>query len=215
MTSPIPLTTGLAAINTITTRPAAYLGLLLGVALLLARDVFAHAGYVRSSPGEKAIVAEAPGRVEIWFSQELFRRQDENWIRVIGPGGAAVHSGEAQIDDDDRAHMWVDLQGDLPPGEFRVTWHSLSAEDGDTDEGAFAFTVDPSAEVTSTPMLAAPLATMPPASPTAGATDLAVVTPTAAAQSTETGSGSGCFAGLFPLVGLVALAGFAVGKRKR
>jgi methionine-rich copper-binding protein CopC len=183
-------------------------GILLG--LLLVQNVFAHARYERSQPGEGAIVAVAPGRVEIWFSQELFRRQGENWIRIFGPDGAAVHSGQAKIDDDDRSHMWVDLQQGLTAGEYRVNWRNLSAEDGDTDEGAFTFTVDPQAEATSTPMLAnrelaVATATTPP-----------LASPTVAAQAPEDDSaGSGCFPGLLPLVGLVALAGMAAGKVKR
>jgi methionine-rich copper-binding protein CopC len=194
---------------TITTR-IALLSILLS--LSLAQIVFAHASYVRSQPGEGAIVATAPEQVEIWFSQELFRRQGENWIRVLGPDGAAVHSGEAQIDDDDRTHMWVDLQEGLAAGEYRVNWRNLSAEDGDNDEGTFTFTVDPRAEVTSTPMQA--VTATPP--PTAEPQVTSATSPTLAVQTPDAESGrSGCFLGMFPLVGLVALMGMAAVKRKQ
>jgi methionine-rich copper-binding protein CopC len=178
----------------------AVLALLLGLAPSgLAR---AHAGYVRSEPGAEAIVATPPAQVEIWFSQDMFRRQGENWIRVTGPDGAEVHAGEAVIDDDDRRHLTVPLQPALPPGEYTVAWRTLSAEDGDDEEGSFAFALDPAAQATSTPMSAAS-ATPPPA---ASATPAALPTPTAAAAG-----GAGCGAALAPVAGLV----LAVGLRRR
>lgn len=122
--------------------------------LLLVGPAHAHAGYLRSVPGDGAVVASSPARVDIWFTQELFRRAGENWIRVFGPGERPAHSGEAQIDDDDRRHMWVALESGLEPGRYRVDWRTLSAEDGDSDEGSFQFTLDPQAEATSTPMAA-------------------------------------------------------------
>jgi methionine-rich copper-binding protein CopC len=73
----------------------------------------AHASYKRSEPGDGAVVSTPPQRVDIWFAQELFRRQGENWIHVSGPDGQPAHDGEPQIDDDDRAHMWVALKPGL------------------------------------------------------------------------------------------------------
>jgi hypothetical protein len=44
------------------------------------------------------------------------------------------------------------LLGGLGPGEYTVSWRTLSAVDGDTAEGTFRFTVDPLAPVaTATP----------------------------------------------------------------
>jgi methionine-rich copper-binding protein CopC len=170
------------------------------------------ARFVRSMPGPDALLATPPERVEIWFAQELFRRQGENWIRVFGPGDAAVHRGEAQIDDDDRAHMWVELQEDLPDGEYRVSWRNLSAEDGDTDEGLFTFSVDPQAVVTSTPMLA--VTATSPSSPEPQ--DTAIQPATVTTRSPDNGDGeTGCFLGLAPLLGVLALVGATTGKRKR
>jgi methionine-rich copper-binding protein CopC len=120
--------------------------------LLLAGPAYAHADYLRSAPGENGVIASPPARVDIWFTQELFRREGANTMMVFGPGERQVHAGEAQVDDDDRTHLWVELLADLEPGTYRVEWRSLSAEDGDNEEGAFSFTFDPQAEQTSTPM---------------------------------------------------------------
>ncbi|MFN2224609.1 MAG: copper resistance protein CopC [Candidatus Promineifilaceae bacterium] len=176
--------------------------------LLLATTVFAHAGYVRSVPGADAIVAVAPERVEIWFNEELFRLEGENWIQVVGPDRADVTSDEAQIDDDDRSHIWVDLQEGLAAGAYQVTYHTLSADDGDSSEGEFGFTLDPQAQVTSTPMPAETTTAAPPATPPGSTED-------AGETADDQGNGGNCLLGLLPLAGILVLAGAATSNRKR
>lgn len=184
-----------------TTRSRFFLLALLA-ALLLPGVVLGHADYCRSEPGIGAVVALSPERVEIWFTQEMFRREGENWIRVFGPADEAVHDGEAQIDDDDRSHMSVALLPDLPPGEYRVEWRTLSADDGDDEEGNFIFTLDPQAAVTSTPMREV----TPTAPPTPAATAVAAKPGTDSAPANESPASGGCALGLLPAAGLVGLA---------
>jgi hypothetical protein len=133
----------------------------------------------------------------------MFRRQGENWIRVSGPDGAEVQSGEAAIDDDDRRHMSVALISDLEPGGYTVTWRTLSSEDGDSEEGTFSFTFDPQAQTTSTPMQSA-TATSPPLTRTPVAPQPNPTEPSA--------TGVGCAAGLAPAIGLAVLT---AGSRRR
>jgi copper resistance protein C len=173
-----------------------------GAALVLAGLASAHAGYVRSEPGAGAVVAAVPTEVVIWFGQDLFRRAGENGIEVLGPDGAAVQAGEAVVDDDDRRRLSVALASGLGPGVYIVDWHSLSADDGDTDAGSFTFTYDPAADITSTPM---PAAATPTALPVATAALASTATPAAA-------RGVGCGGALVPALGLVA---FGAGLRRR
>ncbi len=180
----------------------------LGLALAAAAGgvglAHAHADYARSEPGAGAVVATPPERVDIWFTQDMFRRQGENWIEVTGPDGAAVLAGQAQIDDDDRRHLGVTLQANLAPGVYTVAWRTLSADDGDDHVGSFSFTLDPRAQVTSTPMLAATATTAPATTPAA-----------TAAPATPTPSGrGGCAPGLAPIAGAVGLV-LVVGRRRR
>ncbi|MCC6176066.1 MAG: copper resistance protein CopC [Chloroflexi bacterium] len=105
----------------------------------------AHAGYARSNPPDGASIRTAPGRVEIWFTQELFRRANANRIEVTGPDGQPAHAGEAVIDEADRKHLSIALTPNLAPGKYSVEWASLSATDGDPAEGNFTFTFDPGA----------------------------------------------------------------------
>ena len=192
--------------------------LTLGVALIPLTGALAHADYERSQPGDGAIVADAPERVDIWFTQEMFRREGENRIEVLGPDGQTVHDGKAQIDDDDRTHMWVDLQTPLSPGDFRVTWKTLSAADGDTAEGDFAFRFDPRAAATTTPMgeelTSGPPTSVPPTAsqatvpppPPPEAPPLASPEAPPATPTEVRPAGDGCALGLLPLVGLFGLS---------
>ena len=123
-------------------------GLLLLLAVLAcARTATAHAHseYDRSQPAADARIPSAPARVDVWFTQELFRRSGANTLTVHAPDGRRVDDGAPVIDDSDRTHLSVGLSGPLEPGGYHVTWNSLSALDGDTAEGFFVFTVDLSA----------------------------------------------------------------------
>ncbi len=131
---------------------ALIIGLLIAGGLMFVETAYAHSAYVRSNPGAEAVIASAPSKVEIWFSQELFRRKGENVIHVSGPDGQEISSGETQIDDDDRTHIWVELSPNLPIGKYLVEWKNISVEDGHSTEGSFNFSIDPQAAVTSIPM---------------------------------------------------------------
>ena len=105
--------------------------------------------------------------MDVWFSQELFRRKGENTIRVTAPDGTEASVGDTAIDDDDRTHIWVQLKPDLPAGVYQVHWRNVSLEDGHPYEDAFCFTIDPQAAATSTPMgIPTPIGQAAEASPT-------------------------------------------------
>ncbi len=107
--------------------------------------VVAHAEYTRSTPAAGARVPRAPARVEVWFTQELFRRGGANVLEVLAADGSRVDDGESVVDASDRTHLSVALSRVLEAGTYRVNWRSLSAVDGDTAEGSYEFTVDPAA----------------------------------------------------------------------
>lgn len=121
--------------------------------------VVAHSDYARSVPNAGARVPRAPERVEVWFTQELFRRAGANGLEVLASDGSAVDDGTPIIDEADRTHLSVGLQRQLEAGTYAVKWRSLSALDGDTAEGSFEFTVDPLAPE---PQVAPTSATAPP-----------------------------------------------------
>lgn len=195
---------------------AASAGLTLLIAALAAVPALAHARYLRSEPGDGAIVSAPPERIDIWFTQELFRRAGENWIHVENPEGDRAELGEAQVDDDDRAHLSVELLPELAPGSYRVSWRNLSADDGDSDQGEFSFTYNPQAAVTSTPLPEHSPTT--PASPTASPAPTAAPEATLAPGSTDAptpdSDGAGCGVVLIPVAGVIAFGGPAALKRR-
>ena len=109
--------------------------------LLWPKHVEAHASYVRSEPAFAAELATAPDQIDLWFSQQLFRRQGANTIRLLDSSGTERLLNETLIDSADRTHLFARVAEPLPPGRYIVEWTNLSAEDGDADSGRYSFYV--------------------------------------------------------------------------
>lgn len=131
-----------------TIRWCALLALVALTLVLGPTSVGAHADYVRSEPAPNVVLAEPPARVDVWFTQEIFKREGANFVRVFDEQEVQVSEGNGTVDDDDRTHMFAELQSGLPAGRYIVRWMTTSDEDGDTDDGAFCFYagVEPTAE---------------------------------------------------------------------
>jgi len=168
--------------------------LFLLTALPLAAKVLLHADYARSEPAADEVLTMPPTTVKVWFTQELFRRDGENWLHVTGPDGARVDVGETVVDDDDRKLLTVSLAEGLAEGVYRVQWRALSAEDGHAEEGEFAFNVG-----TTNPALA-------PAAPTAASDPEATPAPQPAAEPSAPSPATG-----LPCLGAAPLALLVVG----
>ena len=180
---------------------------------LLVGSAYAHAKYERSEPNDGAVITTPPERIDIWFAQELFRRQGENRIQVVGPGDQPVSVSDVQIDNDDRKHVWAMVNSTLTPGLYRVDWNNVSAEDGDPDQGSFSFTYDPAAVVTSLPSI-----TETPTETTLAVTEIPAVSPIPSqvtelqnlpaptTPETKPASGSGsCLPGMLPIASIAVL----------
>jgi copper transport protein len=129
------------------------------LALGPAAQVFAHADYDHSTPNAGETVTTVPSQVDVFFTQEV-DPAGANGLNVTNAGGADVDNNDATVDPADAAHMTITLQANLPNGTYTVAWNSVSAEDGDTDEGTFTFAIDaaqaeptdePEAEATTAP----------------------------------------------------------------
>ncbi len=115
---------------------------------LAALTAFAHADYDRSFPARGDVVAEAPERVEVFFTQDVIKREGAFYVRVFDDAGTQVSEGDGAVNDDDRRNVNADLPPALGPGRYIVEWKTTSDIDGDTDDGAFCFYVgvEPTAE---------------------------------------------------------------------
>lgn len=124
---------------------------LLAVAMAAFLDsaaVFAHADYERSEPDRNEVLPAPPDQVDVWFTQDVRKREGFYFLRVFDEQGAQVSEGDGSIDDDDRAHIITELPTILTAGRYVVEWMTTSDLDGDDDEGAFCFYVaaEPTAE---------------------------------------------------------------------
>jgi copper transport protein len=117
-----------------------YLGMLL-LLLINLTPASAHALMVQSKPEDGQSLDQPPGRVVVWFSQEIDSRTSS--MRVFDAQDRQVDNGDGGVDLNDLDHksMIVSLPSGLPVGVYTVHWTVVSADDGDTTEGVFTFAV--------------------------------------------------------------------------
>jgi copper transport protein len=118
-------------------RFAACLGLVLGVAALAGGVADAHANYVRSSPAADARLVRAPTEVRVEFSEPPDPRGSE--IAVLDTAGVRHDRGPVALSGDPNG-LTVALRP-IVDGGYVVAWTVLSAVDGHTTKGSFAFVV--------------------------------------------------------------------------
>lgn len=129
--------------------------------------VEAHAAYASSIPADGAVVPIAPAIVEVIFTQEI--DASGTVLRVVGPDGEQIAQGDTALDLDDpnRKRVTVSLRRGLESGEYTVEWTTLSREDGESDSGAFSFTVTDGSDGIPIGSPAASLVASPAATPSA------------------------------------------------
>ncbi|WP_435846407.1 copper resistance CopC/CopD family protein [Streptomyces fradiae] len=115
---------------------------LLGTAL--SGTASAHSALTGSDPADGAVVAAAPQRVTLTFSEQVALGDDG--IRVLEPSGKRADSGELHdLCSGPVVRYGVDLRDGLPDGTYTVAWQAVSA-DSHPISGAFTFSIgEPSA----------------------------------------------------------------------
>jgi methionine-rich copper-binding protein CopC len=107
------------------------------------RDALAHARLVKSAPTDKAVLTEAPARVDLWFNELL--DQGFHSLEVIPAAQLKAKervnfaNGKPIIDPKDRTRVSVALKP-LSPGDYVIEWRMLS-RDGHSAPGRLKFTV--------------------------------------------------------------------------
>ena len=115
------------------------------VSLALAGTALAHAEFVRSTPAPGQTLATSPATVTITFSEELGTGSTAS---VTDANGATVSTG-IRIGDD-HLQIAVALRPSLPNGVYKVSWHTVAADDQGVLDGAFFFGVGVPAPSTAT-----------------------------------------------------------------
>ena len=128
---------------TMPTRLPALLALAAAVLWFSTTDTDAHAAYESSSPAFAEVLDKSPSEISIRFTQELFRREGGNelWVESARGGDISQYLLPIVISNEDRHVMRAELDFELRPGRYLVSWANLSAEDGDTDSGSIPFYV--------------------------------------------------------------------------
>ena len=102
------------------------------------RDALAHATPIMYEPESSAVLAHAPDRVRIDFSERI--EPAASRISVLGPDGSHVEIGNAALDPAD-SHFYQIAIKDAGVGTYTVVWQVVSADDGHFTKGAFVFSV--------------------------------------------------------------------------
>jgi len=97
----------------------------------------AHAGYVRSNPAADARLVRPPSEVRVAFSEPPEPRG--SLLEVFDAQGRKVDRGDTAPSDETNG-LIVSL-GEIGDGGYTVAWTALSAVDGHTTRGSFAFAV--------------------------------------------------------------------------
>jgi methionine-rich copper-binding protein CopC len=115
----------------------------LAALVTLSGVALAHAQYQSSTPANGAVLSAAPAGVKIVFTEGFV--PEKSSASVAGPDGARADNADAKADpaDADRATMMLTLKPGLGNGVYTVNWNTVSADDGDAANGAFAFRVGP------------------------------------------------------------------------
>lgn len=96
-----------------------------------------HAFLLKSSPARRAVLRQAPPRVELWFNERLERAYST--ASVTTEAGARVDRADASVDPTDGRRLSVSLPP-LTPGGYVVRFRVLSV-DGHVVEASYPFTV--------------------------------------------------------------------------
>lgn len=130
------------------------LSLSLGLSLWWAGVASAHASYVSSDPAAGAVLATAPTQVTVHFAEnvnpagkngipsslQVFLKPELKNTFHSDQDATEVDTGPTQFPLSDAKSMSIAMKG-AGNGIYEVYWHTVSADDGDPDNGVFFFGV--------------------------------------------------------------------------
>ena len=132
----------------------------LGLLFIIAGTAFAHAAVIDSNPKMNATItlAKLPTTLTVTTAENMKPGASNSNLFVYGPSGQLISQGDATVALNDPTHMSVAIKPDKT-GVYTVHWKTVSADDGDSDEGAFGFMVAAASSLPSTGTTSAPTGT--------------------------------------------------------
>ncbi|GAB3464251.1 copper resistance CopC family protein [Kineococcus endophyticus] len=174
--------------------------------LVTAGPAAAHDRLESTNPADGATVATAPDAVVLTMSSTPLALG--TLVRVTGPDGAVVSSGDPQIVD---ADVTEPLTGARPAGTYTVDWR-ITSSDGHPVSGTFSFTATGAAGGSASPTTSAPDATASDSPSPSTSSSAAVVDPSNPVASEGNG---GLIAAGIAVVVVVGGIGGLIGYRRR
>ena len=123
------------------------LGLLFVVVGTVSAHV-AHAKVLSATPAIGSTITQAPSKVTVFTAENINPNPKLSNLFVYSPAGDLISQGDAKVSLSDPKQMSISIK---PGGNgvYIVRWITVSALDGDPDQGAFVFTVKPAVVATS------------------------------------------------------------------
>lgn len=118
------------------------LALTLGLLFMVVGVASAHAAVIDSNPKMNSTITlnKLPTTITVKTAENMKPGAANSDLFVYGPSGKLISQGDATVSLNDPTQMSVAIKPDKT-GVYTVHWKTVSADDGDPDEGAFGFTV--------------------------------------------------------------------------
>ena len=130
-----------------------------------------HAKVNKAIPAINSTISQAPTVVTVFTLENINPDPNKSNLFVYSPAGDLISQGNATVSLTNPREMSITIKPDKANlnGVYVVRWITVSAEDGDPDQGAFVFTVNASAATTPTPVVTTTSSTAPSTTTTNGA----------------------------------------------
>lgn len=130
-----------------------------------------HAKVLTAVPAIGSTIIQAPTKVTVFTAENINPDPKKSNLFVYSPVGDLISQGDATVSFANPKEMSITIKPDSKnsAGVYIVRWITVSANDGDPDQGAFIFTVNSGAAATPTPVATtSPSQTTPPPATTSG-----------------------------------------------
>src|SRR5437667_3663462 len=113
----------------------------------------AHAKVNKAIPAIGSTVSQAPTTVTVFTLENINPDPNKSNLFIYSPAGDLISQGNAKVSLTNPEEMSIAIKPDSahPNGVYVVRWITVSALDGDPDQGAFVFTVKAATSATPTP----------------------------------------------------------------
>jgi methionine-rich copper-binding protein CopC len=109
----------------------------------------AHAKVLSAIPAIGSTITRAPTSVTVFTAENINPNPKLSNLFVYSPGGDLISQGDAKVSLSNPREMSIAIKPN-GNGVYVVRWITVSAQDGDPDQGAFVFTLKPAVVATPT-----------------------------------------------------------------